>query len=310
MIPRVSIVVNCDTRKGWLDMFTGIKDYGDSNLCGCRSSDFLLEGVQNKIRFFEGCELEVVLFVDVHEQIPPEIMDRITGMRERGEITKLILSSVDHSQHRWNDRVFIEALRHATFDYVAHFDGDAAAFRRPRFPLIENYLRWLDEGYKFICQQTPLSKEQHKMEHASTRFFLCKRETLDLDESERLLDDRYRAQKYPGKHLPCFEHILGEMSGSTVFYPPSDNDNFVVVNWVHYWRGVLGRLNRMPYDDVKRYIFETCGGPHGASDLIASPDCHSDFPNDPRPWPPCPKCGSRERQKSATDCPYCGVPIE
>jgi len=192
-------------------------------------------------------------------------------MTNAGEITNLIVEKVDHSQHRWNDRLYQRALSHATGDYIAHFDGDAAAFRRPEFPLITKYLEWLDNGYKYICQQTPLEDWQHGMWWASTRFFICKRETLDLREAYNCLHDPYRIEKYGDKHCPCFEHIIALIAGGPVLYPPCDNDNFVVVNWVNYYRGVLGKLNAMSYDEIAKYIFETCGGPHGASDLIGQP---------------------------------------
>lgn len=269
--PRISLVINADTRYGWLDDFTGVKNDGRNILFGCRSIDFMTDGVVNKRRFLAGYDLETIVYVDEHEPLSRGAVKRLDAMGESGEITKLIVTKVNHSRHRWNDYLYRDTLAHATGDYIAHFDGDAAAFRRPEFPLIEKYLAWLEGGYKYVCQQTPLPDHEHGMWWASTRFFMCKRETLDLDEASRCIDDDYRRAKWGDRHCPCFEHIIALIAGGPVLYPPSNNDNFVVVNWVAYNRGVLSKLNAMDYEGVKQYIFEICGGPHGASDVIGQP---------------------------------------
>lgn len=271
MNPRVSLVINCDTRRGWLDDATAIKDYGDQSLGGCRSVDFMLDGVRNKRAFLEGCDLETILFIDEREPLPPDVVLQLSELQQAGEITKLVIEKVNHGEPRWNDRLYVRALRHATGDFVAHFDGDAAAFKRAGFPFAEQAIARLHSGCKFVCQQTPLDESVHGMWWASTRFFFCQRATLDLDEAIRCLTDTYRHQKYGRKHCPCFEHIIALIAGGGVLYPPCDNANFVVVNWVHYYRGLLAKLNALSYDDVTRYIFDTCGGPLGASDLIAQP---------------------------------------
>ena len=56
---RISIVINADTRQE-RDTF------GGNNLTGCVSRDFLVDGVINKIKAFDGFEKEVISFIDEH----------------------------------------------------------------------------------------------------------------------------------------------------------------------------------------------------------------------------------------------------
>lgn len=258
----ISVVINADTRPNWLDPMTEIKDRGDGMLCGCRSIDFLTDGVENKRKFFAGHDATFTVCVDEHESF--EIDELPLNVR-------YIMRHANRRDHRWNDRVYIHSLFEAialqpAHEYICHFDGDVACFQREGYNFIESAIYWLENsGYRYVCQQATIP--DHGMTHASTRFFICKRDTLDLDEAERLLDDRYRAKKFPGKHLPCLEHILGAMAGERVFYPPADYDNFIFWSWVRYYRGTLAKLNAMPYEQVLQYV-ERSGGLHGASDLI------------------------------------------
>lgn len=232
----------------------------------------MVAGVINKVRFFSGCDLlEVILVIDIHEEIPPNVQEQLDSLVSEGMVTRIVAKRFDHSHPRWNDHLYIESLRHATGDYVAHFDGDAVAFRRPEFPLIDYYIKQLDGGYSFVCQQTPLA--EHGMWWASTRFFICKRSTLNLDEAGRAIDDGYRSSRYEYLHCPCFEHVISLITGRKVLYPPADYSNYFIVNWVHYYPGLLKKLNAMSFEDAAKYIFETCGGPHGAADLIGQPLC-------------------------------------
>lgn len=271
---KICNLITCDTRPGAADDFHEIKDYGSGNLMGCHSLDFLTHGVVAKNRYLAGYDRETILCVDIHDPIPQKIRDEIDRLKEAGEIQKVIATTHSKSAHRWNDFIYISAYRQIPSDctHVAKWDGDCIGYKGEDVDMVGQYLRHLAEGYKYVCQQTPLAGWEHKMFWASSRFFFCERETINIDEIERCLNDGYRAKRLPGLHLPCAEHIMGALSGEgSVLYPPSDNGKGVIWSWVHYYSGIIEKLNSMSYDEVKKYVFETCGGPLGASDLIAKP---------------------------------------
>ncbi len=270
MKPQVSLVINCDTRIGWLDSCSEIRNHGDNSLLGCRSVDFLLAGVKNKVDFFSDCDLETILVIDQREEILQWVQDKLSRMVEDGIIQKLVIEKFDHSKPRWNDRLYIDSLRHASREYTVHMDGDCAAFRDPEFSFSALAIESLNSGYSFVCQQTQLP-DQGGMWWASTRAFFCKRSTLDLEEIRRSLDDSYRRSMYGPRHAPCFEHLAALVSKGKVLYPPAQYDKFVVANWVTYRAGLLDWLNGLSFEEVRQYIFEKCGGLCGAEDLISQP---------------------------------------
>ena len=263
----ISLVINCDTRPGSELSASAIGDFGTGSLQGVRSFDLLTEGIRNKNKFFSGHDIETIVSIDLHMPIPENVQQELDMMVESGEITKLIIKSQDKQRHKWNDYIYINALKEAEGDYIVHFDGDVAAFCKDSYPIIDQYLTWLDNGYKYICQPTQIT--DHGMLHASTRFFICKRETLDLDEIERCLDDNYRRTTHGDRHCPCLEHILGLLvNDREVLYPEADNDNYCIFSWISYHQGVLAKLKNSGYSKVYDYVFNICGGLHGASDLI------------------------------------------
>lgn len=270
----ISIVINCDTRPGCGADVSTTGDHGEGSLHGVRSWDFLTDGVTNKLNFFRGQEVELILFIDQHEPLPLFVEDRIHHIC-RNLPAKVICRENPRRINRWNEMLYIEALKLATGDYIAHFDGDCAAFRSETDPVnvIEDHLGMLDArppvGAKFVCQPTTLTPEEHGMDWASTRFFICKGSWLNLDEAERCVtDEAYRIGKYG--HTPALEHVFGKMAGETgVFYPPANWDRYMVFSWSRYHRGLLAKLNTMPYEQVRDYILDC--GIHGPNDVISKP---------------------------------------
>lgn len=45
----ISCCINADTRQGYKNESSAVGDYGQGSLQGVRSSDFLIEGVKNKV---------------------------------------------------------------------------------------------------------------------------------------------------------------------------------------------------------------------------------------------------------------------
>jgi hypothetical protein len=191
-------------------------------------------------------------------------MDRYA---DRVEVRKF-----DHSLHRWNDRLYLNSLEFATGEYVAHFDQDVMAYRDPNSFIVQQYLQVLDEGkFKFICQPSVLSYEDHLMDHASTRFFICKRDSLDIPELTACLDDGYRRKNYSDKHAPALEHIIGIVSGlGTVLYPSMQWNDHVIASWTTYRSGLYAKLDTMTYPEIVHYLRDvSCFA--GANDVMAGP---------------------------------------
>lgn len=274
----ISVVINCDTRPGCDAQVQTTGDHGEGSLNGVRSWDFLTDGVINKLNFFKGYDVELILYVDEHDPVPHRVTELISAAMVLGDIQNFVCKSHDRSHQRWNELIYLEALKLATGNYVAHFDGDCAVFSRPdkQEDLIERHVRMLDDGVgvlgfppKFICQPTTMKFDDHGMTWASTRFFFCRRESLNLLELEKcILDESYRAAKYG--HCPALEHVLAAIAGpGSVFYPPANWNDYMIFSWSRYHKELLAKLNAMPYNDVRDYIL-ACGI-HGPNDVISVP---------------------------------------
>lgn len=175
----ISIVINCDTRIGYLNDKSTIGDYGGGSLQGVRSKDLLTEGIKNKLKFFEGYRIQCILFIDIHEPLSKELHEEIKEIvYSCGNDSMIITQPHSKEKYKWNDWLYIDALREATGDYVVHFDGDSNAYKREGSDIVERYFKWLDNGYKYVCQTW--DKIGFEMYWASTRFFICKKETMDI----------------------------------------------------------------------------------------------------------------------------------
>lgn len=271
--PLISIVINADTRKGYLNDSSTVGDFGQGSLQGVRSVDFLIEGVKNKMDFFRGYGRQCILYVDKHEDIPVSIIYELQALVDSyRNNSKLVIKEHDRKKKRWYDYITLEALKLADGDYVVHFDNDANAFRSDNSTILEQYFEFLDTNIKYVCQPSDLSYAQHQMWWASTRFFICKKETLNLSEIEKCLDHNYLLSHYGKRNYKqpvcCLEHTLGYMAGEgNVLYPRRDDENYIVFSWARYNKGALGKLNQMPYSEVQGYIFNKCSF-SGANDVL------------------------------------------
>lgn len=262
----VSIVINCDTRPMMdAEMFTVGDDGGQGSLHGCRSWDFLLAGIEQKLDFFRTVPKQLIIYVDLHEPIPDDVMSFLKWCEYSVPDSKLVIKEHERTFPHWNDRILLDALKLADGEFVAHFDQDANAMSNPSFDAGKKIIAALELGVaKFICQPTDLTREQHGMWWASTRFFACRRAALDFEALEDAMADPQRIfSKYPSfgqTHLPCLEHILGITAGKDgVLYPPRQDDNWLAWSWARYRKGLLVRLNEMDWESVSRYISKDLG---------------------------------------------------
>ena len=128
---RVSLIFTGDTRRGAGGESTAIGSFPDDQLHGCRSYDFLTHGVIAAQKFFEGYDLETILCVDKHEDPPLDIWDTWHTARLSGQLRQLHVAPFDRTRYRFNDLIYIEALKRATGDVVVKIDQDTALFRHP-----------------------------------------------------------------------------------------------------------------------------------------------------------------------------------
>lgn len=259
----ISLVINADTRPGYLTSTLG-EGWGKTSLHGVRSVDFLTEGVKQKIKFFNGYDIQLILYIDKHEDIPEKTFKEIMEIVEScGNNSKIVFKPHDRISYKWNDKIYIEALKLADGDYVCHVDQDCNLFRDDNCEIIWGYTIWLDDRWKYICQ--PWDGIGDEMFHASTRFFICKKETLKSALKQDILKNPLK-----GIHSPCLEHALGIIAGKgNVLYPKRNDDNYLIFSWATYYPGTLKRLNEMPYEDVKKYILQR--GIHGPNDVVDKP---------------------------------------
>jgi hypothetical protein len=246
---KISICINADTRHGVHER----KTVSGVQFDGCKSIDFLIDGVINKINFFKGFETEVILFIDEHLEIPEDIFAKI-----KKNVTTIVVRK-HTGEPNFNDYNYYSCLQLARGDIIAHFDQDAAAFTSS-----ENWVHYLINflnQYSFVCYPSRFSPNEtidptYNYMWASTRFFLVKKETLDFTEilkSQRNYE--YFMDKYkPSRANHWAEHVLSLVHGSRVYYPPMQTDNFSIFCWGSYSSGTLESLNNGSYENVKQFL--------------------------------------------------------
>jgi hypothetical protein len=256
----ISIVINLDTRPGIFAETTT----AETMLQGTRSIDFLTEGVRNKKAFFYGFDIETILFVDSHETIPPTTMQEMLNIADTVVVSKhREYFDVSDYYPKWNDLNYWNAVSLAKGKWVAHFDADMAAFCK-NGTVIQGWLQWLDsDKYEYISYPSHWSPvavdDPDFLDYmwVSTRFFLCKRSTIQFDEILKCMSDSdYLYAKHPVKRrCPWFEHILGLLSQrEKIFYPKIEPDRFLIFAWDAYRRGKFTELNNMNYSDVRDFV--------------------------------------------------------
>lgn len=246
----ISVVLNCDTRPQ--------RDEASGMFNGACSMDFLVEGVINKSKFFEDFDIEVILFIDEHVPVPDDVLAKIRPM-----VDKLVLSK--HSKHYrgsdpfgpFNDVNYLHALSLARGSYVAHFDQDVAAYAKSADAVYDLVLEL--ENHNFVslpsvCSPDPVQDESFGGKWwTSTRFFMCKREALDITALEHAIREpqwAYETFGRPPREHPWTEHLMPLIAGYKTFYPPVDFSKLAIFPWSRYKQGTLEKLNAMPYEQV------------------------------------------------------------
>lgn len=245
----ISVCINVDTRDG----FDGESSNAEHMFEGCRSADFIIDGVLNKKKFFEGFEIETIVFVDEHHEVPQDILNKLRQIADTVAIRK------HTSEPNFNDFTYISTLALCRGDYIAHFDQDTAAFTSS--PDHVKYLLGLLEQYKYVSYPSywspnPVHDESFNYYWCSTRSFFCKRDTLDFTEIIKCQRDyNYFVEKYkPSRVCHWLEHLLSLIAEKDVYYPPIEIQKYAIFSWGSYKRGVMNALNNMSYEQIINFI--------------------------------------------------------
>jgi len=232
-MPAVSIVVNVDSRKQ--------RDSMNGMFNGVVNNDFLTDGIYNKVKFFDGFDKELIVFVDKHENITEQTLQYLNRICD----TLVIRKHTD--EPKFNDYNYLAALSQARGDIIAHFDQDCAAFTSGA-DAVNEMIKMLDD-YDYVCYPTYYSPhcvhdQSFDYKWASTRFFMCKRSTLDFTELKKCLEDyEYCYNTYPAsRKCHWLEHCLGLMAkykGKGVFYPKIDLNKLAIFCWANYEKYTL-----------------------------------------------------------------------
>lgn len=255
----ISIVINGDSRPA--------KTEAGQMSDGIRSEDLLVDSVINKQRFFADFEIETILHLDEHQKVSDETLRSLRELCDCVVIRK-------HSKHYkgadpftgFNDINYLHALSLARGSHIAHFDMDMAAFTRGQ-EQVEKLFHQLTD-FSYVCYPSAASPKcvddpsfgTHIW--ASTRFFLCEKDTINLTELEQAIwepQTLYIKYGHPSRICPWTEHHLGVACKSSVYYPPLSKD-LLIFPFHTYKEGTMAKLCSMSYDDI--YLKLIAAGAH------------------------------------------------
>ena len=230
--------------------------------------------------------------MDMHEPLLPEVVEKLFGMRDDGLIHNMIFNNHNRLYNgapirQWQDVNYLHALISCKAKYLAHFDADSSAFRRDDCTIIDQWISLIESGaYKYVSYPTFFSPNEGDVpgENAltsdgtgydylwtSTRFFFCKRSEIDYNRIFKCFDDEFWIQTHNGRkyrYPNVMEQILGFLAGpNRVCYSPKRLEEFMIFCWHDYYKGTIGKLNEMPYEQVYDFIMNECGGIGGACDV-------------------------------------------
>lgn len=253
----ISLIINIDSRperKTDEKMFSGVVD-----------RDFLDEGVFNKKIFFKGFDFETIIFIDEHLTLSENELNFLKQESDTLIIRKHNKKFEDQENFApFNDLNYLTALFAARGKYIFHFDGDVAAFSNSK-EAVNNFMKLLEQydyvSYPSYWSPNPVEDASFEGKYfCSTRFFCCKRSTLNFGEILKCqLDYDYWRNTYPVPRLCHWtEHIISSISWNTtgrgVYYPPYDIDNYLIFTWGRYDKYILQRLNNIPYNEVVEWV--------------------------------------------------------
>lgn len=243
---RVSICINVDSRPE--------NPVAEKMFNGTVNEDYLTDGVFNKIKFFDGFEKEVIVFVDEHLPLSQKAHDYLLSMAD----TLVIRQHTNEPS--FNDWNYLRCLYMASGDIIFHCDQDTMCFGKEPDSALE-LINMLD-SYKFISYPSPWSPRAVHDESfghrtwASTRFFICKRDAIKFQELENcIIEPEWGYAKYGDspRRVNWLEHFLSLVNNDSVFYPPP-SPNYTIFSWGTYRTGTIQKMNTMTFDEVNNFV--------------------------------------------------------
>lgn len=246
--PLLSIVINCDTRPE--------NSNAEHMFNGCVSNDFITAGILNKIKFFDGFDKEVIVCIDEHLPIDED------SLRYIRTIADCVLIRKHTNELKFNDNNYIRSISLASGDIICKIDQDTNCFTNSKEyvqELIDLLERYSFISYPSLFSPNPDVNANYDYWWCSSRFFICKKESLDLVEIKRMLaDSDYMFATYPASiRNPWFEHAIGlwaKFKANGVLYPKIEPDKLLIFSWSSYFAGVLKILNESEYVKVKEWV--------------------------------------------------------
>jgi len=255
-MPLISCIINVDTRPE--------NDHNKEMFNGCVSRDFLYDGVKNKRNLFKGFDAEFICFLDEHEPLTEKEVAELRSVCDTLIIRKHNKRFEGQENFSaFNDLNYLAAISQARGKYLFHFDADVAAFTISPDPIQEqiDLLEKYDYvSYPSLWSPNPVDDESFGGKYwVSTRYFCCKRETINISEVLKCqLDYDYWKETYPVPRLCHWtEHILSSIShhkGKGVYYPPLDVGRFILFTWENYHQYTLQRLNNQTFEEVNNWV--------------------------------------------------------
>lgn len=246
-MPDISLVINLDTRPE-----NGV---AEKMFSGAVSEDFMIEGIEGKKKFLQGFDFETICYVDKHLGIPPETVAYLQRVCDTLVIRK------HTNEISFNCYNYLRALQMASGDIVIHADQDTNMFTSGK-EYVQELINHLD-NHKFVSYPSYWSPKPIEdptfgsRTWASTRFFMCKKETLRFDELKMCISEpEYAYSKYGDSPRRCnwLEHFLTLCNGDDCFYPPIELQKGLIFSWGSYEKWVLRRLNELPYEEVVNWV--------------------------------------------------------
>lgn len=248
----ISCVINVDTRDE-------NNKYGGM-FHGCVNEDFLTDGIYNKVKFFEGFNKEIIVYIDEHAKLKTETLEYIRTLADTVVVRK------HTNENAFNDWNYLRSLQMASGDIICKIDQDTACFTSSPEP-IQEMIDMLDK-YAFVSYPShwsPRAVHDESFGHrnwASTRFFICKKEALKFEELKNcILEPNWGYEKYGDSPRRCnwLEHFLTLTNNDSCYYPPIDLNKIAIFCWGSYTLGTLKMLNDKPYNEVRDFIISKGG---------------------------------------------------